>query len=61
MKNSNLIQTKEELYELSNDELINLYVFNGFKFGSIGKQINLGKESVRRLFIKRKIDYNNIK
>lgn len=59
--NSILFSSKEELYNLSDDTLIDLYISNDFSFRNIGKQINLSKESIRRLFIKRRIDYNRIR
>ena len=47
--------------ELSNEELIQLYIDNNYSFQGIEKKYNLSKNSVGRLFKKRSIDYNQIK
>ena len=44
--------------ELSNEELIQLYIDNNYSFQGIEKKYNLSKNSVGRLFKKRSIDYN---
>ena len=48
------------LKKLSNEELISLFKENDCSLTKIERTYNLSKDSVRRLFIKRKIDYNNI-
>lgn len=49
------------IQELSNEELIQLFIENNYSLSKIEKTYELGKSSMERLFKKRGIDYNTIR
>lgn len=52
---------KYNLEQLSNDELIQLFIDYDYSLRKFDKSNNLSGNTLRRLFIKRNIDYNKIK
>ena len=52
---------KYNLEQLSNDELIQLFKDYDYSLRKFDKSNNLSGNTLRRLFIKRNIDYNKIK
>ena len=50
-----------DIQELSNEELIQLFIENDYSLSKLERSYDLGKSSMERLFKKREIDYNTIR
>jgi hypothetical protein len=60
MKISSLITSKEDLKKLSNEQLVELYKENNYSLDAIDRYYNFPRDTSRRYYSKRKINYKEI-